>query len=369
MFADAYRGKKVLVTGHTGFKGSWLSTWLLELGSDVAGYSLDVPTEPSNFRVLALDERLRHYQGDVRDLDRVRAVMEEFEPDVVFHLAAQALVRRSYRDPVTTFETNAMGTMNVLEALRTAESVQAGVFITSDKCYRNVEWPWGYREDDTLGGEDPYSGSKGCAELVFYSYFHSYFTQRDGMARIASARAGNVIGGGDWAEDRILPDCVRAWVKGETVTLRNPDATRPWQHVLEPLSGYLWLGAHLLADPEGIVGNSYNFGPLPTVDEPVSRLVEKVGDHWPAARWAAQKDTDALQPEARLLKLACDRALHHMGWRAVMNFNETVALTADWYRAHHEGTEEDMFGYTLAQIRSYEALAAERGLPWAGSDD
>ena len=240
MFKGAYSDKKVLITGHTGFKGSWLSAWLLSLGAEVGGFSLGNPTEPSNFDVLGLRPRIRHYEGDIRDRDAITDVVKDFAPDIVFHLAAQSLVRKSYSHPALTMETNIMCTVNQLEAVQGSPSIRSLVCITSDKCYHNKEWMWGYRENDELGGDDPYSASKAGAELVAHSYFRSGLPV-DIYA--ATARAGNVIGGGDWAEDRIVPDCVRAWTAGKPVNIRNPWSTRPWQHVLEPLSGYLWLGS------------------------------------------------------------------------------------------------------------------------------
>ena len=259
MFNNAYQGKRVLVTGHTGFKGSWLCAWLLELGAEVAGFSIDVPTDPSHFEALNLKNHVHHISGDVRDRNRVRSVMEEFAPDFVFHLAAQAIVRRSFQDPVITFETNTLGTLNILDCIRQSSSAAVGVIVTSDKCYRNMEWPWGYRETDTLGGSDPYSASKGCAELILHSYMKTYFQEGP---RLASARAGNVIGGGDWAQDRLVPDAVRAWSRKKTLAVRHPGATRPWQHVLEPLSGYLCLGARLWAHDPLAVSEAFNFGPI-----------------------------------------------------------------------------------------------------------
>ena len=247
-FNDGYNGRRVLVTGHTGFKGSWLSLWLKQLGAEVGGFSMGTPGPLSNFELLGLEKHLHHYVGDIRDLSRLAQVIDEFKPDIVFHLAAQALVRHSYTDPVTTFETNTMGMVNLLECVRTRPWISAAVLITSDKAYRNVEWCWGYRETDALGGNDPYSGSKSCADLVAQSYFHSYL--RHTPTRIAITRAGNVIGGGDWADDRIVPDCIRAWSVGESVTVRSPQATRPWQHVLEPLSGYLLLAKNLIYNKE-----------------------------------------------------------------------------------------------------------------------
>jgi CDP-glucose 4,6-dehydratase len=361
MFGDVYRGRRVLITGHTGFKGSWLALWLLHLGADVAGYSLDVPSEPANFRLLDLEHRLRHYWGDVRDRARLSEVMDDFRPEFVFHLAAQALVRRSYADPATTFETNTMGMVNVLECIRTRPWIEVAVLITSDKAYRNDEWVWGYRETDALGGHDPYSGSKSCAELVAHSYFHSFL--RHGTTRVATTRAGNVIGGGDWASDRIVPDCIRAWTSGKPAAIRSPAATRPWQHVLEPLSGYLWLGARLRDGQPGLTGEAFNFGPAAHVNETVAELLIAMQARWPGVEWAVPPGFEHGGHEATLLKLSCDKALAHLRWRAVLQFPETVAFTVDWYRKWMEGTGE-AYAFTVEQIEQYSALACERALVW-----
>lgn len=364
MFGDAYRGKRVLITGHTGFKGSWLALWLLHLGAEVAGYSLDVPTDPANFQLLDLTHRLRHFLGDIRDRERLEQVIDEFRPEFVFHLAAQSLVRRSYAEPALTFETNTMGMVNVLECIRTRPWIGSAVLITSDKAYRNDEWVWGYREIDALGGHDPYSGSKSCAELVAHSYFHSFL--RNGDTWVATTRAGNVIGGGDWASDRIVPDCVRAWASGKTATIRSPAATRPWQHVLEPLSGYLWLGARLAGRQPGLNGEAFNFGPDAHVNETVAELLSEMQSRWPEVKWAVPVGSDERRHEATLLKLSCDKALAHLRWRAVLRFPETVAFTVEWYRQWMQGTG-DMYQFSVDQIGRYAALARERGLPWAES--
>jgi CDP-glucose 4,6-dehydratase len=361
MFDQAYRGRRVLVTGHTGFKGSWLTFWLLRLGAQVAGFAVDVPSTPSNFDVLALKERIRHYQGDIRDRAALGRAMDEFQPEIVFHLAAQALVRQSYAEPAATFETNTFGTLNLLECLRVRPGVQAAVLITSDKAYRNAEWCWGYREEDALGGKDPYSGSKGAAELIAYSYYHSFL--KDGGTRMATTRAGNVVGGGDWALDRIVPDCIRAWARNEPVMLRNPSATRPWQHVLEPLSGYLALGARLCTRSDGVNGESFNFGPDANVNQTVSQLLQAMSMRWPGRRWEALPGNAAAAHEATLLKLCCDKALHVLGWHAALDFEETVAFTADWYRAYY-GREQDMHEFTSNQIDRYCEQAGHRGLAW-----
>jgi CDP-glucose 4,6-dehydratase len=363
-FADAYRGRRVLVTGHTGFKGSWLALWLSQLGAEVAGFALEVPTRPAGFEVLGLQERIRHQLADVRDRARLAEVLDEFRPQVVFHLAAQSLVQRAYADPVRTFETNAMGMVNLLDCVRTRPWIEAAVLITSDKAYRNDEWCWGYRETDALGGHDPYSASKSCAELIAHSYFHSFM--QDSPTRIATTRAGNVIGGGDWAQDRIVPDCIRAWSQGESVAVRSPQATRPWQHVLEPLSGYLWLGARLLAGQPALNGEAFNFGPDSRVDQTVGQLIEAMAQRWPAVKWHVPAGREQHGREAMLLKLSCDKALFHLSWHAVLDFAETVEFTIDWYRAWHSGNA-NMQAYTCDQIERFCVLAGERALPWAGS--
>ena len=360
-FGDVYRGRRVLVTGHTGFKGSWLSLWLKQLGAEVAGFSLDVLSSPANFDLLGLESRLQHYVGDIRDRAQLAHVMDEFRPEMVFHLAAQALVRRSYADPVTTFETNTLGMVNLLDCVRTRPWIQVAVLITSDKAYRNVEWCWGYRETDALGGRDPYSGSKSCADLVAQSYFHSFL--RHTPTRVAMTRAGNVIGGGDWAEDRIVPDCIRAWSKKEPVIVRSPRATRPWQHVLEPLSGYLWLGACLWQQCDGLNGEAFNFGPDAHVNQTVAELLDAVCARWPGVRWQVPEGCEQGGQEATLLKLSCDKVLFHLGWRAILQFSETVDFTVDWYRFWFEGKRE-IYNLSLDQIVHYCGLAKLLGMPW-----
>ena len=360
-FGDVYRNRRVLVTGHTGFKGSWLALWLQHLGADVAGFSVDVPSSPANFYLLNLERRLKHYVGDIRDRARLSQVIDEFQPEMVFHLAAQALVRRSYVDPVTTFETNTMGMVNLLECVRTRPWIEVAVLITSDKAYRNTEWCWGYRETDMLGGHDPYSGSKSCADLVAQSYYHSFL--RHSPTRLAITRAGNVIGGGDWADDRIVPDCIRAWSMGNSVAVRSPQATRPWQHVIEPLSGYLWLGARLWQRSDGINGEAFNFGPDAHVNQTVTELLDTMVTHWPGVRWQVPADCEQGGHEATLLKLSCDKVLFHLNWRAVLQFPETVAFTVDWYRTWHE-RKRNIYTYTIGQIENYSNLAHARGVPW-----
>ncbi len=361
-FRNIYQGRRVLITGHTGFKGSWLALWLKHLGAEVAGFSLDIPSTPSNFELLDLEHHIHHFVGDIRDRTRLAEVVDEFKPEMIFHLAAQALVRQSYADPVNTFETNVMGMVNLLECIRSRHWIEVAVLITSDKAYRNVEWCWGYREMDALGGHDPYSGSKSCADLVAHSYFHSFL--RDTPTRVAITRAGNVIGGGDWADDRIVPDCIRAWSNNETVNVRSPQATRPWQHVLEPLSGYLWLGTHLWQQVGKLDGEAFNFGPDAHVNQTVAELLDAMVVRWPAGQWQVPEGCEQGGHEATLLKLSCDKVLHNLNWRAVLQFPETVALTADWYRTWHEG-QQDIYQYTIKQINEYCELAKERQLSWA----
>lgn len=362
-FKDAYYGKRVLVTGHTGFKGSWLSAWLLELGANVVGFSINIPTNPSNFEVLNLENKLKHITGDVKDLDHLKQVFDDCSPDIVFHLAAQPITRLSYDKPQETFNTNLFGTVNVLECIRISKTVKAAVIITSDKCYQNVEWIWGYRENDRLGGDDPYSASKACAEIACHSYIKSFFSSQD-SPKASTARAGNVIGGGDWAKDRIVPDCVRAFSKGEKVEIRSPSATRPWQHVLEPLSGYLWLGANLLQDNERVTGESFNYGPLSDVNRTVEELIKEFTRSWRDGKWSVSSVSGNEKKESTLLKLNCDKALHYLKWHAILSFEETVKITANWYKTFYEG-QEDMYRFTIKQIEEYKNLALKRELAWA----
>ncbi len=348
------RGKRVFITGHTGFKGSWLSAWLLELGAEVGGFSKDIPTTPALFESLGLEERMHHTLGDIRDLSGLRRALEAFDPELVIHLAAQALVRDSYRDPVETFATNVLGTVHVLEACRALPRLRALVNITSDKCYENREWCFAYRESDAMGGADPYSASKGAAELVFASYARSFY--RNGSCRVASARAGNVIGGGDWARDRLVPDCVRAWSRGETVVLRNPRSVRPFQHVLEPLSGYLVLARALLEERPGVHGEGFNFGPAPDAFVCVSEVAQAFARHFPEARTTTLSTEQAqTEPhEAGLLKLSCEKAQALLGWRPTLDLLTTLEWTASWYRAHTRG--EALGELTQSQILRYMEL-------------
>lgn len=343
-----FRGARVLVTGDTGFKGSWLSLWLSELGAEVHGLSL--PAEPGQMLAPLAQAAgaIRHVDGDIRDLDAVRVVLGRVRPDVVFHLAAQALVRKSYADPHTTFHTNLMGSVNVLEAVRATDGIKALVYITSDKCYLNKEWHWGYRENDELGGHDPYSASKACAELAFKAYADSFLSHRAGLGA-ATTRAGNVIGGGDRSADRIVPDTIAALESGRPVVLRNPGATRPWQHVLDPLYGYIKLGAALAADPRGFSG-PWNFGPDDRSIRTVGDLARAVVGEWGSGEVVHQPDPNAPH-EANLLHLSSDKAHRLLGWHALWDFDRAATETARWYRAVHDGAPP--LAVSKGQIAAY----------------
>jgi CDP-glucose 4,6-dehydratase len=363
MFDDFYRGKRVLITGHTGFKGSWLSEWLVSLGADIVGFSLGPPTNPCHFEVLRLAERLENVTGDVRSLESLKSAFDKFRPEIVLHLAAQPITRLSYEEPKVTFDTNLGGTVNVLEAVRTTSSVRVAVLVTSDKCYENLEWEYGYRESDRLGGKDPYSASKACAEIAFNAYRRSFFTEPKSPL-VATVRAGNVIGGGDWAKDRIVPDCVRAWAAGTSPLIRYPQATRPWQHVLEPLSGYLWLTARMPHQREQLAGESFNFGPSPDIEHSVLDLINEIRKTWPEGAWRQDSFLDTRKQEASLLRLNCDKALYRLSWRPTLTFQEAARLTAEWYRTFYRSTAEAA-SCTSEQIHQFENLARKCGQPWA----
>ena len=361
-FGNLYRGKRVLVTGHTGFKGSWLCEWLLLLGANVTGYSIDVPTTPALFEQLGLTSRLRDCRGDVRDSAALAALVNNCKPHFVFHLAAQPLVRLSYEKPVETWQVNVIGTVNLMEALRTLEQPCAALMITTDKCYENREWVHGYREEDRLGGHDPYSSSKAACEIAISAWQKSFFKHHP--VRIASARAGNVIGGGDWAQDRIVPDSIRALSQGSPIPVRNPSATRPWQHVLEPLSGYLWLAACLAAPHLSSNGTAlcspFNFGPGHDANRTVGELVSTLLHTWPG-KWLDGSSPGAPH-EAGMLHLSTDKALSFLQWRSVWNFDQTIARTASWYRQAHDGTDTQTL--TRDDIAAYITAAVESEVRW-----
>jgi CDP-glucose 4,6-dehydratase len=344
---DFWRGRRVLVVGHTGFKGSWLSLWLHRMGASVTGLSLPPPTEPSLFALAGLDALIETQIGDIRDYPTVTAALTRWKPEVVFHLAAQALVRRSYREPIETFTTNVLGTVHVLEAIRATPSVRCTVVVTSDKCYENREWPWAYREIDPVGGHEPYSASKGCAELVAASYRHAF------VRAIATARAGNVVGGGDWAEDRLLPDCIRALKSGEPIAIRNPHAVRPWQHVLEPLCGYMILAERLTETPARF-GDAWNFGPPGDVAQPVGWVASRVVEHWgERATWNVVSGDGPHEAEALIVDPSKARA--RLGWTPRLTLSEALRWTVDWYRRQALG--EPALALTDAHITEYAAMS------------
>jgi CDP-glucose 4,6-dehydratase len=365
LLGESYTGRSVFVTGHTGFKGAWLSEWLTTLGAQVTGYALDAPTQPNLFTALGLEDRLKHVVADIRDQDRLTAEVKAARPSVIFHLAAQAIVRRAYAEPRETFEANIMGTVNVLEAARACPSVRAVVIVTSDKCYQNVEAGRAFQEGDAMGGRDPYSASKGAAELVTAAYRDSFFA--DGAA-VASVRAGNVIGAGDWAADRIIPDCVRAVVAGHPVIVRNPGAIRPWQYVLEPLSGYLWLAARMLDEGRRFAG-PWNFGPTDIAgDQTVRWVVERFLEEWGDGAWVAPPDAGQQPHEAHYLSLDSAKAREQLGWAPVWDARTAVRQTASWYREYYRApaAAREMVEHHL---RTYEADARAAGLPWASAGE
>ena len=365
MFANAYQGRKVLLTGHTGFKGSWLSLWLARLGAQVTGFAL-APDNPGLFATADVARDMRHILGDVRDADAIAALVREVEPDFVFHMAAQPLVLESYRAPVDTFATNVTGSINVMEAVRKAARPATVVMVTTDKVYRNREWSFAYREDDALGGHDPYSASKAAMEIAIASWRDSFFSPAklaDHGVRIASARAGNVIGGGDWSENRIVPDLARALAAGRPAGLRNPNSLRPWEHVLEPLAGYLWLGAELAGNGGERFASAWNFGPAATDVRSVGELAGAMARAWGTEGWVDAANRDAVH-EAGLLKLGIDKAVGELGWRPVWGFEQLVERTAGWYRAvlHDPAAAREA---TEADLDAYVAAATALGVRWA----
>ncbi len=369
LFGSVYRDKRVLITGHTGFKGSWLTLWLLELGAEVAGYSLEPPTEPNLFEILGLQEKITHIIGDVRDEQKLKYTFKEYKPEIVFHLAAQPLVRISYKEPKLTYETNVIGTVNLLEAVRDTESVGVVLNITSDKCYENKEWVYGYRENDPMGGYDPYSSSKGCAELVTSAYRKSFLNPEDygktHNVALASVRAGNVIGGGDWGEDRLIPDCIRALTKNEPIPIRYPKATRPWQYVLEPLSGYLWLGALMLANGK-TYSDGWNFGQNTEDILTVEEVVKEVLSLWGEGKYRFNKES--VLHEASLLKLDISKARSALRWRPVYGVKEAMEKTIFWYKKHYEEGSNDIYEYTANQIKDYINTAQSYNLEWCNTE-
>ncbi len=368
-FTGAYKDLTVLVTGHTGFKGSWLSTWLVELGANVVGFSLEeLPTDPSNFVISDLAERMTDVRGDICDYAALHETVTRYSPSVIFHLAAQPIVLHSISQPKLTVDTNAGGTVNVLEVMRQVGNVRALVSITTDKVYENMEWLWGYRESDRLGGHDPYSASKAMAELAIAAYRHSFFSpelyNNHGVA-VASARAGNVIGGGDFADFRLIPDCMKALMSGEPIGIRNPLSVRPWQHVLEPLSGYLWLGAKLLGSgPE--FSEAWNFGPWEKRGIPAKELAERLVELWQSGSWI-HTDPGYAKVETGQLRLSWEKAAARLSWQPVYTWEEALAEIVDWFKAYQRSLTEpvDMYAVARQHIEEYVQQARDRGLVWA----
>lgn len=352
LYGNIYSGKKILITGDTGFKGSWLAIWLKEMGAAVYGFALPPKTKEDNFVITGLKDQIHHKDGDIRSYEELKGFFDAVQPDMAFHLAAQALVLDSYQIPAETFQTNVQGTVNFFECVRKTPSVKVAVNITSDKCYRNNEWERGYQEDDPMGGKDPYSASKGCSELVTASYLNSFFSA-EGTCHIASARAGNVIGGGDRAENRIVPDFFRALQSGQTLILRNPFSVRPWQHVLEPLGGYLLLGFKLFTEGKKFSGG-WNFGPEKNNHHSVEELIEKLSADFPEARWENAGTKQKLH-EASLLYLDITKAKKFLGWAPALDFEKTVTFTAQGYRDEMEGG--DVYGKRVRQIERHCSLA------------
>ncbi|MDO9326746.1 MAG: CDP-glucose 4,6-dehydratase [Methanoregula sp.] len=350
---DAYRGRTVLVTGHTGFKGSWLALWLESLGAKVIGYSLDPPSDPSVFQVTGLSDRIIDIRGDILDTNKMFETVKKYRPEFIFHLAAQPLVRHSYVNPLDTFNVNILGTANILEAIRLSQYPTTCVCITSDKCYENREWDYAYRENDPLGGYDPYSASKGAAEIVIASYRNSFFNSNnpDQIVSLSSARAGNVIGGGEWADDRIVPDSVRALVKKIPVEIRNPHAIRPWQFVLDPLFGYLWLALKMKENPK-IYADAWNFGPNHSNAVDVQTLMDKILLQWGSGTWKNMSYNEIAPHEASYLKLDIAKSMTRLGWKPVYDIDEAISKTIQWYKLYYSGNG-DMYKFSLGQIQSF----------------
>ena len=366
LFQGIYKNKRVLVTGHTGFKGSWLSMWLLYLGAEVIGYSLEPVTDPNLFEILELNEKITHITGDIRNEESLNTVLKEHKPEIVFHLAAQPLVRHSYKEPRLTYEINVIGTINLFEAIRNTKSVRVVINVTSDKCYENREYSNAYSENDPMGGYDPYSSSKGCAELVTAAYRKSFFNPneygKNHSIALSTVRAGNVIGGGDWSEDRLIPDCIKSLTRNEPVYLRCPEALRPWQYVLEPLSGYLWIGALMWKDGTSY-SDGWNFGPDCDDTLNVEEVVKTVINLWGDGEYKILRDQEC--HEAMLLKLDISKAYSLLKWKPVYKAKEALEKTLAWYKKYYQENRDDICAYTLAQLNEYVADSRENGLQWS----
>ncbi len=364
-FNNIYKKRNVFVTGHTGFKGSWLTTMLHESGANITGYSLEPSTDPSLFEILKLKDKIKHITADVRDRNEILKAMKSAKPEFVFHLAAQPIVRLSYEEPAATFETNIMGVVNLLEACRELKSVRAVLIVTSDKCYENREWVYAYRENDPMGGYDPYSSSKGCAELVVSAYRNSFFNVhgygKNHKTSLASVRAGNIIGGGDWTADRLIPDIVKSIISKKPLVLRNPDSVRPWQHVLEPVAGYLYLASRMYNSGVDF-SEGFNFGPASSDILTVEEIVKKSCKIWGDGKYKIKSDKKL--HEARLLRLDTGKSQFKLGWKPVYNANEAIEKTMQWYREYYTNKKIDMYDYTAGYIKQYIDEALRSGLDW-----
>jgi len=359
-FSNIFDGKKVLVTGHTGFKGSWLSLWLTMLGAKVIGLSINIPTNPSHFKTIGLKNKIKHHKIDIRNLKLLKEIFKKHQPDYVFHLAAQSLVKKSYLDPVYTWETNTFGTLNILESLKQLKKKCIVVLITSDKSYKNLEIKRGYNENDLLGGKDPYSASKASAELVIQSYINSFFPVKKTKVLITVARAGNVIGGGDWSENRLIPDCVKSWSKNKKVLLRNPNSTRPWQHVLEAVGGYLKLAASLRKNKK-LHGEAFNFGPNDNKNYKVISLVKLMKKYWEKVSWKTSSKRKISFYESNLLKLNTNKAKKKLKWKSILTFKETISMTTEWYKNYYLNPNL-MYKISFKQIKKYEKILIRRAI-------
>ena len=357
-FRKYFKNKTVLVTGHTGFKGSWLTLWLSLLGAKVIGLSINVPTSPSHFKVINLKNKINHKIIDIRNLKLVKKTFKRYQPDYVFHLAAQSLVKKSYSSPIYTWQTNTIGTLNVLESLRGIKKKCIAVLITSDKSYKNLEIKRGYKESDILGGKDPYSASKSSAELGIQSYINSFFPIKKTKTTIGIARAGNVIGGGDWTENRLIPDCIKSWSKNKRVLIRNPKSTRPWQHVLETASGYLLLASNLKKNKK-LHGEAFNFGPNSKKNYDVIFLVSLMKKYWKNVAWKIEKNKRKKFSESNLLKLNCNKAKSILNWENVLNFKKTINMTVNWYKDFYSNPKK-IHETSLEQIKEYEKILRQK---------
>tara|TARA_B100001123_G_C15337708_1_gene1033504 strand:+ start:4324 stop:5427 length:1104 start_codon:yes stop_codon:yes gene_type:complete len=359
-FLSRFKNKTVIVTGHTGFKGSWLTCWLVLLGAKVIGLSINIPSNPSHFNAINLKRKMIHRKADIRNLKILKKIFKKYQPDYVFHLAAQSLVKKSYSNPIYTWETNTIGTLNVLESLKELKKNCAAVIITSDKSYKNLEIKRGYKENDILGGKDPYSASKASAELTIQSYISSFFSLKKNKVFIGVARAGNVIGGGDWSENRLIPDCVKSWSKNKKALIRNPKSTRPWQHVLEALSGYL-LFALKLKENKKLHGEVFNFGPNNSKNYNVISLVKLINKFWKETSWKTSNRKKKGFYESNLLKLNSNKAKKQLKWKCILSFTETISMVAEWYKNYYFNKKK-MFKVSSDQIKAYEKLIKNRAI-------